>query len=78
MAKTLPPSGSENIFAPPEDGKLEDVSTPQPFAAPQAEAPKEEKRYDIPFQQHENLVLEGLLRLAEVELSIHAAGKNSG
>jgi hypothetical protein len=60
MAKTLPPSGSENIFAPPQDGKLEDVSTPQPFAAPQAEAPKEEKRYDIPFQQHEKDILSHL------------------
>ena len=33
---------------------------------------------NVPHRPVANLVLEGLLRLAEVELSIHAAGKNSG
>lgn len=60
MAKTLPPAGSENIFAPPEDGKLEDVSTSTPFIEPEAEPQKEEKRYDIPFQQHEIAILSHL------------------
>ncbi len=60
MAKTLPPAGSDDIFAPPEDGKLEDVSTPQPFDKPEAEPPKEEKRYDIPFHQHEIDILSHL------------------
>lgn len=30
MAKTVAPPGSEDIFAPPQDGKLEDVSTSSP------------------------------------------------
>lgn len=57
MAKTLPPPGSDNIFAPPEDGKLEDVSTSTPFVQPEAQPLKEEKRYDIPFHQHEKDIL---------------------
>ncbi len=96
MAKTVPPPGSEDIFAPPQDGKLEDVSTPSAPSAPSAanapnapnapsgsnvaNAPstsstpnpsslfkqleaaslKEEKRYDIPFQQHEKDILSHL------------------
>ncbi len=102
MAKTVPPPESEDIFAPPQDGKLEDVSTPSapslPSASNASSAPigsnassapigsnvdntpstssapnpsslfkqleaaplKEEKRYDIPFQQHEKDILSHL------------------
>ena len=99
MAKTAPPPGSEDIFAPPQDGKLEDVSapstpsasssgnladtpgtsttpgtsstsstsntpstssTPSLFKQPEAAPLKEEKRYDIPFQQHEKDILSHL------------------
>ncbi|MBA3994396.1 MAG: hypothetical protein C0469_12780, partial [Cyanobacteria bacterium DS2.3.42] len=36
MAKTVPPPESEDIFAPPQDGKLEDVSTPSAPSLPSA------------------------------------------
>lgn len=59
MAKTLPPEVSEDIFTPPEDGKVEEVSKASPFKQPPAEtaARVEEKRYDIPFQQYEKEIL---------------------
>lgn len=59
MAKTLPPEASEDIFTPPQDGKVEEVSSSSPFKQPPAEtaAPVEEKRYDIPFQQYEKDIL---------------------
>ncbi len=60
MAKTLPPPGTDDIFAPPEDGKLEDVSTATPIEQPEAHPLKEEKRYDIPFHQHEKDILSHL------------------
>lgn len=66
MAKTLPPPGSEDIFAPPQDGRVQDVSTANLFTQdvtqPATEpvlpsAPVEEKKYDIPFHQHEKDIL---------------------
>ena len=52
MSKTEAPI-KEDIFAPPDDGKTEDVSTSTPFKRPAVPFNKTEKRYDIPFHQHE-------------------------
>ena len=66
MAKTLPPPGTEDIFAPIEDGKLEDVGTPSTIEEqPKAETLTEAKRYDIPFHQHEKDILSHLSDFAK-------------
>ncbi len=67
MAKTALPESTEDIFTPPDDGKLSDVSTApatissSPFKQPDSEtnpaAPAKEKRYDVPFHQHEIEIL---------------------
>lgn len=61
MAKATPPSSTEDIFTPPDDGKATEVSSSSPFKQPESEtssaAPVEDKKYDIPFHQHERDIL---------------------
>lgn len=57
-------TAAETTFVPPEDGKVQDVSTSTPLfkqPSPEQMAPKQEKRYDIPFHQHEKDILTYLI-----------------
>lgn len=53
-------TAAETTFVPPEDGRVRDVSTATPLfkqTSPEQMAQKQEKRYDIPFHQHEKDIL---------------------
>lgn len=53
-------TAAETTFVPPEDGKVQDVGTSTPLfkqPSPEQMAQKQEKRYDIPFHQHEKDIL---------------------
>jgi hypothetical protein len=70
MAKSAAPV--ENIFSPPADEKKEELMSSSPFKqpAPDPSKPekKEDKRYDIPFHQHE---IDLLAQLSDFTKSAH-------
>lgn len=69
MAKTAAPE--ESIFSPPADEKKEELMSSSPFKQPPpdpSKPEKEDKRYDIPFHQHE---IDLLAQLSDFTKSNH-------